>query len=341
LPPLAGTNLVWDTSKVAVNGTITVDALVIITNQPQSLLVYVGSNATFSVTAGGNPAPAYRWRLNGTNISSAGASVLTVTNCQPASEGAYTVVLTNVVSSITSAPAILSLYREFGRAPAPYPSLLSSNGARHLIVPGFQLGVTNSASTDARTNAFSEDGVTFTAALIQGQGTSLQVIASKSGYLNAWVDYATNGSWATPLDQVFTNVGLLAGTNTLNFTVPASAAVTPGTWARFRFSSATNLSFVGEAPDGEVEDYLVAIQANAPPVTPILVAYGVATNGSFALRGTGAAGQSYILLAASNPVPPAGWIPIATNAADSLGLFNFTDTQATNYSQRFYRIATP
>ncbi len=47
----------------------------------------------------------------------------------------------------------------------------------------------------------------------------------------------------------------MAGTNTLGFTVPGSAVVTAGTWARFRFSSATNLTFTGEASSGEVEDY--------------------------------------------------------------------------------------
>ena len=39
-----------------------------------------------------------------------------------------------------------------------------------------------------------------------------------------------------------------------------------GTWARFRFSSATNLNFVGEAPDGEVEDYQVDIAAGVPAI---------------------------------------------------------------------------
>jgi len=84
-------------------------------------------------------------------------------------------------------------------------------------------------------------------------------VAAAAGYLNAWIDFNTNGTWSDAGEQVFTNVALTAGTNTLAFNVPATAAATANTWARFRFSSATNLSFTGEAPDGEVEDYQLAI----------------------------------------------------------------------------------
>ena len=98
-----------------------------------------------------------------------------------------------------------------------------------------------------------------TAPLQAGQPASVQVVAAAAGYLNAWIDFNTNGAWNDAGDQVFTNVALTPGTNTLTFNVPATAAASTNTWARFRFSSATNLSFTGEAPDGEVEDYPLAI----------------------------------------------------------------------------------
>jgi hypothetical protein len=37
------------------------------------------------------------------------------------------------------------LWQDFGDAPAPYPTLLSENGARHVVVPGFSLGPTVAA----------------------------------------------------------------------------------------------------------------------------------------------------------------------------------------------------
>jgi hypothetical protein len=63
--------------------------------------------------------------------------------------------------------------------------------------------------------------------------------------------------------------------------------------------------------------------------------------GGFSLSGAGAVSQVDILLAASNLNPPAAWTPLGTNAADSNGLFEFVDDQATNFLQRFYRIGTP
>jgi hypothetical protein len=182
-----------------------------------------------------------------------------VTSAQTTNEGYYTVFISNAAGSITSSPASLSLYRNFGCAPVPYPSLLASNGARHLIVPGYQLGATNLTSTDARTNVTGEDGVLIATTLQAGSAANVQVVAAAAGYLNAWIDFNTNGAWSDAGEQVFTNVALTAGTNTLALNVPATATATSNTWARFRFSSATNLSFTGEAPDGEVEDYPLAI----------------------------------------------------------------------------------
>ena len=59
------------------------------------------------------------------------------------------------------------------------------------------------------------------------------------------------------------------------------------------------------------------------------------------LTGTGTPGQPYVLLTASNLTPTVAWKPIATNTADSGGVLNFSDPQATNYSQRFYHVSTP
>ena len=340
LPALTG-NLVWDTTKLTNNGTITVAGPPSISTQPQSLTVYVSSNATFSVTAGGTPAPAYQWWFGGAPIANATGNAYDVINSQPVNEGVYTVVLTNVAGALTSGPASLSLYREYGNAPAPYPSALSSNGARHLIVPGYQLGSTNIASTDARTNSLGNDGVSFLNELKPGQDAAIQVVASATGYLNGWIDYATNGSWADSFDQAFTNVALASGTNTLNFTVPAAAAVTPATWARFRFSSVTNLSFTGEAPDGKVEDYVVAILANPPVVDAVTITtYSIGLDGSFSLSATGTPDHAYALWTATDLTSPITWTAILTNSANSSGLISFTDTSATNYSSRFYRIQT-
>jgi hypothetical protein len=62
------------------------------------------------------------------------------------------------------------------------------------------------------------------------------------------------------------------------------------------------------------------------------------TGGSIALGGKGAVGDAYVLLAASNFLPPVVWMPIATNIADANGVVSFSDLMATNNPQRFYLI---
>ena len=320
------------TSSIA---SLTVYVVPTISSSPTNLTVYVNSNATFSVTAGGTPVPANQWLFNGTNLVGATLTNYVVTGVQTNNEGSYSVILTNLAGSVTSSVASLSLYREYGCAPLPYPSLLASNGARHLAVPGYQLGTTNPLSTDARTNGAGQGGLTFSSLTVGGAGT-VQVVATGSGYVNGWIDFNTNGSWANTGDQVFTNVAVVAGTNVLALNVPGSALVTTGAWARVRFSHMTNLTYTGQAPDGEVEDLTVAIGSGAPP----LVGGGSMGTGGFSVNVTGNAGQTYVLLTATNLTAPV-WVPVVTNVASTNGVFQLTDPAATNASEGFYKISAP
>jgi len=81
----------------------------VITNQPQSLSVAQGNNATFAVIAGGTAPLRYQWRFASTNIVGATNSTYTRTNVQLVHSGSYLVVITNSVGSVTSAPASLTL----------------------------------------------------------------------------------------------------------------------------------------------------------------------------------------------------------------------------------------
>src|SRR5439155_1037241 len=59
-----------------------------ITNQPATQGVLVGSNATFTVLAGGTAPLAYQWRFNTNNILSGATSAsLTITNAQATNAG--------------------------------------------------------------------------------------------------------------------------------------------------------------------------------------------------------------------------------------------------------------
>ena len=66
-----------------------------------------------------------------------------------------------------------------------------------------------------------------------------------------------------------------------------------------------------------------------------------ADRSSFTLKGAGATNQPYVLQATASLVLPVVWAPLATNNSGSDGAFSFVDLQATNYNQRYYRVATP
>ena len=166
---------------------------------------------------------------------------------------------------------------DFGDAPAALPTLLADEGAHHVILPGFHLGSSadpdedgqpsDGADGDDLDGSDDDDGVVFATPLVAGRPAVVEVTASGEGRLDAWIDFDGNGNWDGDEEQIFSNMLLLPGRNTLFFSTATSAIVTDPTYARFRFSSTGGLSSRGLAIDGEVEDYAVAITAG--PAAPV------------------------------------------------------------------------
>ena len=86
----------------------------IITTQPRSLGQAPGLDAVFSVGVEGTPPLYFQWQRDGTNLTGATDSVLVVTNVQAASQGAYSVVISNSLGWINSLPAALGLAEVVG-----------------------------------------------------------------------------------------------------------------------------------------------------------------------------------------------------------------------------------
>jgi hypothetical protein len=113
------------TSQVAV---LTVDpsttSPIILTN-PIGQAIYAGQPVSFHVDVSGSPPLAYRWQLNGTDISDGGpvtgATNATLSIPYPllANAGNYSVVITNSIGSVTSAPANLAITIAPGCLAAP------------------------------------------------------------------------------------------------------------------------------------------------------------------------------------------------------------------------------
>ena len=169
---------------------------------------------------------------------------------------------------------------DFGDAPDPdYATMSGSDGARH-YVPLYPLLLTTTpfylgAKVDWEANAHlgmgadgddtldgndDEDGVSWSGTgFVEHDLTEIQVVASRAGHLDAWIDYNTDGDWTDAGEQIFTSESLVGGTNKLTFTVGSVPQFGVLTYARFRFSKNGGLAPTGYASTGEVEDYRVSI----------------------------------------------------------------------------------
>ncbi len=80
-----------------------------ISTPPQSETVAAGNNAGFTVSATGAAPLGYQWLFNNGAIAGATTSALTLANVQPSNAGSYAVIVSNVVSSVTSSTAVLTV----------------------------------------------------------------------------------------------------------------------------------------------------------------------------------------------------------------------------------------
>lgn len=159
---------------------------------------------------------------------------------------------------------------DFGDAPDPgYATMLAGNGAHHIVWPGQYLGSGIDAEDDGLQDASAmgddvdgsddEDGVVFLSDLVQGQKTTIQATASMSGFLNAWIDFNSDGSWEGYGEHILIDRYISQGANYMIITVPPQAN-TESTFARFRFSPKSGASYNGLVIGGEVEDYEVSVR---------------------------------------------------------------------------------
>jgi uncharacterized repeat protein (TIGR01451 family) len=157
---------------------------------------------------------------------------------------------------------------DYGDAPDPtYPTLLASDGARHIMDGIAFLGNVVDEDLDGQPNATAtgdddgsddEDGVALLGTLNAGISANLLVTASVGGVLSTWIDFNADGDWDDAGEQAFADESLSAGSNALVLSVPTGASVGQ-TYARFRFSTQAGLMPTGLAADGEVEDYQVNV----------------------------------------------------------------------------------
>ncbi|WP_185964450.1 LruC domain-containing protein [Aliikangiella marina] len=159
---------------------------------------------------------------------------------------------------------------DWGDAPSSYSTSLADNGPRHQITEDLYLGYQvpdgepdglNSVLNDDDSNINDEDGVGFITAIEVGLDSLLQVTVRGEGFLNGWIDWNIDGQFDESTEKVFDGLYLNEGVHYLPYRVPMDAQV-GSSWARFRLSSIEDLTPIGGAPNGEVEDYPISIAAS-------------------------------------------------------------------------------
>jgi C1A family cysteine protease len=182
-----------------------------ITLQPVSQTIDQGQSATFTVaSAGGNLS--YQWKLggvnltNGSNISGATSSTLTITNAQLTNSGTYTCYVSNTLGNATSNGAVLTV------SSGPIVSI-TSPGTTAVGVPN----ITNSLVLTASATSAITNSPTVTWSMVSGPGT---VTFANANAASTSATFSTTGTYVL---QATANDGFLSSSSTL--TVGAGVAV--------------------------------------------------------------------------------------------------------------------
>ena len=101
----------------------------VITAQPTNQTVTVNNTAVFSVTATGTQPLIYQWSFNGTNISGATNSSLTLNSVLPMQAGNYSVLVSNLVGAVGSSNGVLTVY-----VPAVPPVIVSQTPSQVVLL---------------------------------------------------------------------------------------------------------------------------------------------------------------------------------------------------------------
>ena len=326
-----------------------------ITNQPASLTNNVGSNATFSVTAGGTAPLSYQWYFNtNTTLPNATNTSLALTNIQLTNTGNYRVIITNSTGSVTSSFAALTVWLPpvITNQPAGLTNRVGSNVTFSVTAggwpaPGYQWKFnTNTAVLNATNATLSLTGIQLT-----NTGNYSVVISNAAGTLTS--SYAPLTVWQPP---VITNqpagVTNLAG-GSASFTVVAGGVPTVSyQWvynAASPVAGATAATYgIANLRASQAGNYTVIITNNAGAVTSTPAILAVTTpaapklspaaivSGKFQFTFNPVAGLTNTVL--TNNVLGSGTWTALTNIPPPANTNAVTVADSLSASNRFYRV---
>jgi len=211
------------------------------------------------------------------------------------------------------------------------------------VAGGFTLGATKTLSGSGTVNGTITNLGTITPGVSGAIGA---LILNNSPVLNGALLIKVNRNNGTPLnDQIklpasaLTYGGSLT-VNNLGNPLTAGDSFPIFSAASYNGHFATlNLPSLGTGLAWNTNALTNGMLSVVSAVGPQFASLAQSADGNFQFNGTGAAGVTYTLNAATNLIPPVVWISVTNAVADQTGLVQLSDLSATNFPQRFYRIS--
>jgi|GEM_PF-1101409 len=225
-------SIVWDTTQFVSNGIIIangetqpVDIIV----DPASQTVLQGANVTFTVTVSANSsAPfTYQWRKGGVDILGATNETLVLNSVNQASEGVYSVVVSNVLNSDTSAGATLTV-----------------NHPAQIVTHPFSITVGDGDPAQFNVTVSGEDPITY-----QWQKDTVDVPGATSAtYQIPAVSAANAGSYRVVVTNPFATATSNPATLTIGVGVPSFTDIPESQIVLLGANVVLEVAAVGTAP---------------------------------------------------------------------------------------------
>lgn len=159
---------------------------------------------------------------------------------------------------------------------------------------------------------------------------------SQTNYAGTTASFLINATSTLPINYQW----LKSGTNLVDGGSISGSATSTLTVTGISDSDAANYSVIVGNVAGAMTSSNALLTVIDLPVLYTQLQGGNMPTGGFNLSLTGWVGQSYILQTTTNLTAPIQWQSILTNASDTSGVWQFTDTNLNN-AQKFYRVTTP
>ena len=337
----------------------------VIVLQPESQTATAGANASFGVTAGACTPLSFQWYFDNTTLAAQTNSTLALSDLNTSAAGSYFAVVIAAGGSATSTVATLTV--NLLASSVALTSSENPSGLKDSLI--FTATVT--PSNAAGTIQFLTNGVAFDAqTLVTAQAVSTNITSLPRGTNIVTAIYSGDASdlpATNTLAQVVTNhppvaadasyiraaggplyialTNLAAYWSDVDRDTVSLAAVGVSADGVTVTNTAGTLVYIN--PNNVADQFVCTITdgwggTNSQTVNISVVWLAITSvvanaSGSVTLDLTAAPGFTYILERTVNLVPPL-WLPVATNTLGTNGVWQFTDAQAANFQQGFYRL---